>query len=468
MARGKKNEKELTIEERLERALVPAEEQPYSVPENWCWVKVGALSTLHRGVSYKKHDVHFVKQENDCLILRGGNINEGSIDVDQSDNVYVDMALVDKEQLIQEYDVVIVSSTGSTRIIGRAGISHDSFPDVAFGAFLTLIRPTSDKLKPFIAYYFQTDLYRERIRNLAAGVNINNIRADYITESPVPFPPHAEQQRIVDRIESLFAKLDEAQEKAQAVVDGFETRRAAILHKAFTGELTEKWRQENNTALSSWENVPFDECILKMQNGLAKRNGTSGSLFVVLRLANLSDDGFNTEDLREILLDEKEQLNYALRQSDVIMIRVNGSKDNVGKQFLITTQKNWAFCDHIIRIVYKETIQPKYMIYFSKSEKYRFYVKENMVSSAGQNTISRKGMSKLIVPLPALPEQEEIVSILDNLLNKEQQAKETAEAVLDQIEAMKKSILARAFRGELGTNDPAEESGVELLKQGVS
>ena len=78
-----------------------------------------------------------------------------------------------------------------------------------------------------------------------------------------------------------------------------------------------------------------------------------------------------------------------------------------------------------------------------------------------------RGMSKLIVPLPTLPEQEEIVSILDNLLNKEQQAKETAEAVLDQIEAMKKSILARAFRGELGTNDPAEESGVELLKQAL-
>ena len=43
----------------------------------------------------------------------------------------------------------------------------------------------------------------------------------------------------------MFAKLDEAKEKAQNVVDGFETRKAAILHKAFTGELTVKWRKEN-------------------------------------------------------------------------------------------------------------------------------------------------------------------------------------------------------------------------------
>ena len=58
-------------------------------------------------------------------------------------------------------------------------------------------------------------------------------------------PPLAEQQRIVDRIESLFARLDEAKEKAQAVLDGFELRKSAILHKAFSGELTERWREEH-------------------------------------------------------------------------------------------------------------------------------------------------------------------------------------------------------------------------------
>lgn len=61
-------------------------------------------------------------------------------------------------------------------------------------------------------------------------------------------------------------------------------------------------------------------------------------------------------------------------------------------------------------------------------------------------------------------EQTEIVRILDDLLAKEQQAKEAAEAVLEKIDLLKKPILARAFRGELGTNDPAEASALELLK----
>ena len=76
-----------------------------------------------------------------------------------------------------------------------------------------------------------------------------------------------------------------------------------------------------------------------------------------------------------------------------------------------------------------------------------------------------KGYSELPIRVPQLAEQTQIVRILDNLLAKEQQAKEAAEKVLEQIELTKKAILARAFRGELGTNDPGEESAVEMLKE---
>ena len=465
MARAKK-ETALTPEERLQAALVPDWEWPYKLPENWCWTKIGSISSLHRGVSYKKTDAHTERRENSCLVMRGGNICEGSIDT-EADNIYVDISLVAENQIVRKNDIIIVASTGSTKVIGRAGISKIDYLDVAFGAFLLLVRPSTKVNQRYIDYFFLSDNYRNRIKKLASGININNIRGEYITETLVPLAPLAEQQRIVDRIESLFAKLDEAKEKAQAVVDSFETRKAAILHKAFTGELTAKWREEHGVWMESWEYIPFETIIEKMQNGLAKRKGISGTPYVVLRLANLTDCGFNTDDLREILLDEKEQANYELRPNDVIMIRVNGSKDNVGKQYLITNQHHWAFCDHIIRIRYSSSLLPQYMVYFSKSKNYRIYVKENIVSSAGQNTISRKGMANLHVPLPRMNEQSEIVRILDMAFAEEQQAKEAAEAVLNQIDLMKKSILARAFRGELGTNAPSEESAVELLKRGL-
>ena len=64
-------------------------------------------------------------------------------------------------------------------------------------------------------------------------------------------------------------------------------------------------------------------------------------------------------------------------------------------------------------------------------------------------------------------EQSAIVCILSALFAKEQQAKETAEGVLEQIDLIKKAILARAFRNELGTNDPNEENAISLLHWNV-
>ena len=313
-------------------------------------------------------------------------------------------------------------------------------------------------------YYFLLHVIDELYAK-THGSGMVHITLKPFKSTPIPVPELDVQKQIAETISNLFFKLDEAKEKAQEVVDGFEIRKAAILHKAFSGELTAKWREENNISFDEWNNKLFDECIEKMQNGLAKRNGSTGVPYVVLRLANLSDDGFITDDLREIVLDEKDQKSYKLNVGDVVMIRVNGSKDNVAKQILVAENNLWAFCDHIIRIKYNESVLPEYMVLYSKSETYKIYVKDNIVSSAGQNTISRKGMARLSIPVPSIDEQKEIANILSDMFEKELHVKETAEAVIAQIDIMKKAILARAFHGELGTNDPSEESAVELLKK---
>lgn len=74
-------------------------------------------------------------------------------------------------------------------------------------------------------------------------------------------------------------------------------------------------------------------------------------------------------------------------------------------------------------------------------------------------------MNTIPVPVPSIEEQIEIVQVLNNLIEKQEQASDAADQVIEQIDSMKKAILARAFRGELGTNDPADESAEELLKR---
>lgn len=449
MARKKEN---LTSAERLEEALVPDWEQPYKVPENWCWTRIAKLCSLSNGKAFKPTDW----TETGIPIVRIQNLNNPEAQYNLYSGAVEDKFRLCGGELLFAWSGTPGTSFGAHIWWGKEAVLNQHIFRVDF----------DEKYINKIYFKYAINQQLDMLISVAhGGAGLQHVTKGVFEATPIPLPPFAEQQRIVDRIESLFAKLDEAKQKAQDALDSFETRKTAILHKAFTGELTAQWRKEHGVGMESWDYPRFEDCILKMQNGLAKRSGSSGTSFVVLRLANLSDNGFVTDDLREILLDEKEQKNYSLKDNDVLMIRVNGSKDNVGKQFLFHGKLKWAFCDHIIRITYKTNLSPEYMVYFSKTNTYRRYIEDNMVSSAGQNTISRKGMASLLTPIPLMDEQTEIVRILDDLLAKEQQAREAAERVLEQIDLIKKAILARAFRGELGTNDPSEESAVELLKQ---
>lgn len=128
--------------------------------------------------------------------------------------------------------------------------------------------------------------------------------------------------------------------------------------------------------------------------------------------------------------------------------------------------KRLMLSDKILRLTFSEEFIPQFVLYFTQSKLYRAQI-ESLASGNqdGMRNISQKNLKLVELPGPALQEQRELVHILNSLLAKEQQAKEAAKSVLEQIDTMKKSILARAFRGELGTNDPGEESAMEILRK---
>lgn len=453
-----------TIEERLEQALVSDWEQPYKVPENWVWTKLGSVLTEIKNGTTVKQD----KSGEGYSVTRIESLQHNTINFDRLGTI-IDESQIKETDWYASGDVALSHINSAEHVGKTALISEDMLP-LVHGMNLLRLRFNKACLPILFQYYSQSFQYKtEIISRINMAVNQVSINQKQLGMLEIPLPPLAEQQRIVDRIESLFSKLEEAKEKVQAALDRFEIRKAAILHKAFTGKLTAQWRKKHGVGMESWKNTLFDNCVDKMQNGLAKRRGSKGENTVVLRLANLSDDNFIEDDLRSIMLDDKEQKAYTLNFDDVLMIRVNGSKDNVGRQIRVNNHYGWAFCDHLIRIKYLTSlVHPQYMVYFASTDNYRKYIQDNMVSSAGQNTISRKGMANLSVPIALLPEQQEIVRILDDLFAKEQQAKNACADMLDRINLIKKSILARAFRCELGTNDPNEESALELLKQCLS
>ncbi|WP_163071123.1 restriction endonuclease subunit S [Priestia flexa] len=453
-----KNKK--TIEQLLEEVIVPEEEQPYEVPNNWVWSNAGAVSKTLRGVSYKKNQVEGQKNDNNLLVLRGGNIQDGTI-LNQDDNVYVSNELVKEEQKLQKNDVVIVSSTGSSKVIGKAASVINEFVGESFGAFLTAIRPSEKIDSSYFGLYYQTTNYRNMISSLAKGSNINNIKKEHLDNLSFPLPPFYEQKRIVEKVGSLLSKIEESKKLIEKAKKTFELRRAAILEKAFRGELTRNWRAENGVKLEDWVIVDFDEVAFAIDPQPSHRTpaiSDDGIPYIGVKDCNYETgeiDFINARPVSKSVLDE--HINrYGLNNGDFII----GKIGTVGKPFIIPTERNYVLSANVILIQPKtEMVIPKYLYYLFQSSHIENQLNAGM-NATTQAAFGIKKVRKLNVNLCSLNEQQKIVEILDSIFVKETRAKE----INIQIDNLKTSILQKAFQGKLGTNDSREENAIELLK----
>lgn len=309
------------------------------------------------------------------------------------------------------------------------------------------------KVKKYImqSYYFINYANKE-----ATGSTIKNLSLKSMRNLNIPLPPLLEQQRIVERIESLFDKLDTAKELVQNALDSFENRKAAILHKAFTGELTEKWRKENGVSLDDWEERKIGDICECIVPGRDKPKSFTGDIPWVT-IPNL-EGNYITKQSSEVYLSNQEIEEVRAKiipEESVVMSCVGrfGISAIVSDECVINQQLH-AFLP-------SPKINNKFLMYNIR------YLKGYMEEKSTSTTIAylnKTACNSLPIHLPGIVEQKVLVGILEGLLNNEQQAQGLCD-VVDRIDLMKKAILARAFRGELGTNNPDEESAENLLRE---
>ena len=443
MAKAKKKES-LTPEERLQAALVPESEQPYPVPANWCWTYIKSGFDVTSSKRVHKED----------WLSQGIPFYRTRELVKLSENGFVDNELFISEKLydsfVEEYgapqegDLLIsgVGTIGVPYVINENKKFYFKDGNIIWFKNLGLFHPK------YVYFLYKSAFIDNQIHQMASGTTVDTYTIINANATVVPLPPLPEQQRIVDRIESLFAKLDEAKQKAQDALDSFETRKAAILHKAFTGELTAQWRKEHGVGMESWNSKPLSrvtenhdsERIPLSQaerSKLARVYDYYGASGVIDKVDRFLFEG------RKLLIGE-DGANLVTRSKPIAFIAEGQYWVNNHAHVLsVTSEMLLDFLCHYINSI---DLTP-------------------YVTGSAQPKMTQAKMNTIPVPVPTVDEQTEIVRILDDLLAKEQQAKEAAEGVLEQIDLIKKAILARAFRGELGTNDPGEESAVELLKQ---
>lgn len=429
----------LTIEERLQQALVPAEEQPYEVPENWVWVRLGAVCNASKEKSNDfSNDIKYIGLEH-------LEKDQGIVGFSSADKVKSTKNAFKKGQILygrlrpylNKHDICSFDGVCSTDILVFEASNLVS--NVLVDKFLNL---------PFFIDYVVSN---------SKGINLPRVSEETVLNTTFPLPPLSEQQRIVERIEELFAKLDEAKERLQEVAESFAVRKAALLHKAFTGELIGK----QVTELVPLENLvdlikigPFGSSLHEsdyIENGIPLVNPKH---IVQQRIVPQSKISISDEKAEELS-------SYKLKENDIVL----GRRGEMGRCAPISNrEENWICGTGSMIIRLKKEYDAKLYSLILGSQATVTYLENSAVGSTLKN-LNEKIVRKIPVPQFSSEEQHEIVRLIDDLLARERSAQQATEQALASIDLMKKSILARAFRGELGTNKASEASALELLRQ---
>ena len=409
--------------------MIPTNEQPYPLPNDWQWVKMKDIATLFTGnsINEKIKTEKYLGKDDGLIYIATKDIGFDN-QIDYATNIRIPAS--DNFKIAPANTPLLCIEGGSA---GRKlGFTNKPVCFVnKLCAFVT------NKINPKLIYYFlQTQDFAEQFtamkHGLIGGVSIKNLMAVNF-----PLPPLDEQQRIVSLLDELFADLDAAKALAQSVVDGSELRRTAILHKAFTGELTKLWRDEHETTLDSWKKKFLSDALISSKQ---KTNDFVSSDLKYVGLENLEKNG---GQISFQAADEVRSTKNIFRIGDLLYGKLRPYLNKHG------VAKFDGVCSTDI-LVFKanEQAEIEFINYFLSLPKFIEYAVAN---SKGINLprVSEKIILRAEIFLPPLQEQKEIVRLLDDLLGREQRTKEIAGKILERVELLKKSILAKVFRGKI-------------------
>ena len=436
----KSTKEKLSLDELLEQALVKEQDIPYKVPKNWVWVRlIGGFAQCLDNYRKPVNSSERARREGNIPYYGAtgqvGWINDFLTDeqlvlVGEDGAPFLDY-IKDKAYLIQ----------------GKAWVNnHAHILRSLYGEYGNM----------YLMNYLNIFNYKGYVN----GTTRLKLTQSSMNDIPIPLPPLAEQQRIVKAIDSLFEKMDIAKELMQNALDSFESRKTSILHKAFTGELTAKWRKENGINLDSWRQKKISEICSVVRGGSPRPAGDEkyyNGKIPFLKVADITrNEGAYIYDYECSI---KETGLKKTRMVDANTLLLTNSGATLGVPAICTFKT--TFNDGIAAFLNLDIRSIKFFYYFwtVKTQTLRTINK-----GAAQPNLNTEIIGNIKINLPSIEEQQEIVRILDNILSKEQQSKELCD-VIEKIDLMKKAILAKAFRGELGTNNPHEESALNLLKQ---
>jgi len=407
-----------------------------NLPKNWVKIELDSLFSLAygKGLSVKE-------------LLPDGEYN-----------VYGANSIIGKYNAFnQEKSKVIISCRGAA-----SGAIHKTIPKSFVTSNSIVLDAYSDELLlPDYVKYFMTSVDKSEI---ITGTAQPQITIQLLKNLNFCFPPLAEQQRIVTKLDELFGHLGSLKTRLNHIPQILKSFRQAVLTQAVTGKLTEIWRIGKALEDASFD-VPLGNYLTEIKYGTSKKSDYDVDGMPILRIPNIKFGEIDTSDLKFSILDEKEYQKVLLKKGDVLIIRSNGSISIVGKTAIVRDQKEMGYAGYLVRLRSGEKLNSEYLNYMLSSPNLRRQIEEKARSTSGVNNINTTEIKELKINVFDIKEQTEIVKRVEHLFAKADDIEAQYQSLKTKINSLPQAILAKAFKGELVEQLESDGSAEVLLEE---
>jgi type I restriction enzyme S subunit len=421
-----------TILDKKDNHKYPITDVPFKIPSNWIWCYLSDISLIQEGPGIRKHQY----ATSGIQFLTVTNILEGSVDLEKSKKY------ISKEQYknyahftINKGDIVTACSGGSW---GKSAI-YELDDKLILNTSTLRLRFYNDLGDNYYLYYLtKTNYFKDSLSSYVTGQQPNYGYSHY-SKIPIPLPPLSEQKLIVTILDEAFSTIAKAKTNAEQNLKNTKELFESYLQGVFENP-NNNWQKKKLGDVCGFVRGPFGGSLKK---SIFKPEG-----FAVYEQQHAIYDQF--DDLRYFIDEKKfnEMKRFELNSGDLIM----SCSGTMGKIAIVPENiKRGIINQALLKLSPSQKVSNVFLKLWMQSESFQNSLKEYAGGAAIQNVASVAILKNIEIPLPDISIQNKIVQRVQAFSSETKKLEAIYQHKINDLEELKKSVLQKAFSGELKT-----------------